>query len=158
MWRTEPLTASHADEAALLYRQFFPQPWERAWSAAEFAALLESPGCFGRLLSGGDSNEACGLILLRAAADEAEIITLGVLAAHRRRGGAAHLLDRAIEDAVARGVRTLFLEVAEDNEPARLFYESHGFAAVSRRAAYYVRGTVPAVAALIMKRSLAQDA
>lgn len=154
MWRIEPLTPSHADQAAFLYRQFFPQIWERAWSSAEFAALLATPGCFGHLLTDGEDNDARGLILLRAAADEAEVITLGVIAEHRRHGGAARLLEGAFVQCSARKVRTLFLDVAEDNAPARHFYERHGFAVIGTRASYYSRGPASSVAALVMRRTI----
>lgn len=154
MWRVEPLTPSQADLAACLYRQFFAQDRERAWSGAEFAALLATPGCFGYLLIDGADAGAVGLILLRAAADEAEIVTVGVLAAHRRRGGGALLLDCAVAGCVAREVRTLFLEVAEDNDPARRFYARAGFTPIGRRASYYARPALAAVAALTMKRML----
>jgi ribosomal-protein-alanine N-acetyltransferase len=158
MWRVEPLLPSHADASAGLYRQFFPQNWERAWSGAEFAALLATPGCFGHLLIDGEYGILSGLIVLRAAADEAEIITLGVIATRRRSGGAALLLDRALTECTARAVRTVFLDVAEDNEPARRLYEAQGFTIVGTRAAYYSRGAAPSIAALTMRRSLTRDA
>lgn len=157
MWRTEPLIPSQADTAAILYREFFPQAWERRWSAEEFVRLLATPGCFGHLLIDSADSAARGLILLRAAADEAEIITIGVVASHRRRGGAAKLLERATSHCVERGVHTLFLDVAEDNQPARRFYEARGFAIVGIRAAYYTRGATSPAAAVTMKASLTRD-
>jgi ribosomal-protein-alanine N-acetyltransferase len=153
-WRTEPLTSARSDAAAALYRLIFPQTWERPWSSTEFSALLATPGCFGHLLVDGEDQTACGLILLRAAADEAEILTIGVVPARRRRHGAARLLEQAMMDCAARGVRVLFLDVADDNEPARRFYEREGFGAIGTRPSYYARGTAPAVAALTMRRTL----
>ncbi|MBX3503699.1 MAG: GNAT family N-acetyltransferase [Alphaproteobacteria bacterium] len=148
------MTSAQSSQAAALYRLVFPQPWERSWSAAEFSALLATPGCFGHLLVEPGDGAACGLILLRAAADEAEILTLGVTPQRRRRGGAARLLEQAMADCAARAVRTVFLDVAEDNEPARGLYERHGFSVSGRRPSYYARGAAPAAAALVMSRAL----
>lgn len=151
-WRTEPLTSARCDEAAALYHLFFPQVWERPWSGAEFASLLATPGCFGHLLIDAKENLARGVILVRVAADEAEILTVGVVPACHRRGGAAQLLEQAIADCDARGAHIIFLDVAADNEPARRLYERHGFAVISTRPSYYARGTAPAAAALTLRR------
>lgn len=150
-WRTEPLTPAHSDVAAALYRLFFPNAWDRPWSGDEVAALLATPGCFGHLLLESAHDAARGFVLLRAAADEAEILTLGVVPARHRQGGGAHLLARATAACAARGVRSLFLEVAADNEPARRLYERHGFSATGTRPSYYARGAAFPVAALVMK-------
>jgi len=165
-WRIEALTVARGDDAATLFRTIFPQPWERPWSPAEFTALLATPGCFGhvlvdggddRLVDGGD-DRPCGLILVRVAADEAEILTIGVAPELRRRGGAARLLERALVECTARGVRALYLDVADDNEPARRFYARRGFSEVGARPSYYARGAAPAVAARVMRRDLWRDA
>jgi ribosomal-protein-alanine N-acetyltransferase len=153
-WRTEPLTPARSDIAAALYRLFFAQTWERPWSGSEFAALLETPGCFGYLLIDAVHDRAGGLILLRGAADEAEILTIGVVPESRRRGGAALLLEQAIADCAARGAQTLFLDVAADNDPARSFYERHGFTTIATRPSYYARGGASRIAALTMRRTL----
>jgi ribosomal-protein-alanine N-acetyltransferase len=153
-WRTEALTSAHSDDAAALYRLFFPQAWERPWSSGEFSALLATPGCFGHLLLDAAQALPRGLILLRAAADEAEILTIGVVPACRRRGGAARLLQQAIADCAARGVQRLFLDVAADNEPARRFYAHLGFTTIGTRPSYYARGKEPAIAALTMGRTI----
>lgn len=153
-WRTEDLSSARSDDAAALYRLFFPQSWERPWSSAEFSALLATQGCFGHLLIDVANGLARGLIMLRTAADEAEILTIGVLPQCRRHGGAARLLQQAMTDCAARGVRVLFLDVAVDNEPARRFYERHDFTTIGTRPSYYARGAGPAVTALIMSRTL----
>lgn len=157
-WRTQTLTPAHSDTAASLYRQIFPQPWERPWSSGEFSALLATPGCFGLLLVDSADARPRGLILLRAAVDEAEILTIGVVPQRRRRHGAARLLERAMAQCAARGVGVVFLDVAEDNEPARQFYAREGFTEIGARPSYYARGAAPAVAARIMSRRLSRDA
>jgi len=104
-----------------------------AWSAASIAGLLATPGTFALLAR--QDGEAVGFILVRAAADEAEILSLGVVPAWRRRGLARRLLDAALARLV--GVEALFLEVEADNAPALALYLGAAFAPVGRRPGYY---------------------
>ena len=157
-WRTEELTSARSDDAASLHRSIFPGPWERPWSSGEFSALLATPGCFGHVLVDGRNDRPCGLILLRVAADEAEILTIGVVPERRRRRGAGRLLERAMAECAARGVRMVFLDVADDNAPARRFYARQGFNEVGARPSYYARGGAPPVAARIMSRKPPREA
>ncbi|MFX5295047.1 GNAT family N-acetyltransferase, partial [Acinetobacter baumannii] len=53
-----------------------------------------------------------------------------------------------------RGVRTIFLEVEENNQPARRLYERMGFAVVGRRESYYPRAGGEQRNALLMRRDL----
>jgi ribosomal-protein-alanine N-acetyltransferase len=126
--------------------------FDDAWSAASIAAVLAMPGSFGLLSI--TSEAPSGFLLARIAADEAEIISLGVLPAYRRRGVARRLLESAASRAADSGARRLFLEVAADNPAARGLYLREGFAQVGRRACYY-RRAAGAVDALILARSLA---
>jgi ribosomal protein S18 acetylase RimI-like enzyme len=59
------------------------------------------------------------------------------------------LLDAALRDETAGGVRTALLEVRASNLAARAFYASSGFVAVGRRSRYYADGED----ALLMTRS-----
>lgn len=120
---------------------------ERPWSASEFASLLGSPGAM--LLGDGRA-----FLIGRVAADEAEVLTLATHPGHRRQGLAAALLDRFHAEALGRGAATAFLEVAEDNAPARSLYAGAGYAEAGRRPRYYARAGRPAVAALILGRPL----
>jgi len=108
------------------------------WDEAAFAALCATPGR--RTLIATVAGEPAGLLLLGLAADEAEILTLAVLPAHRRKGVARRLVTSAEERAVAAAARRLFLEVAEGNAAARALYAALGFAPVGRRPAYYPSG------------------
>jgi ribosomal-protein-alanine N-acetyltransferase len=120
----------------------FP-PGER-WGPDALALQLGLPGAFG-LLAG-----SCGFVLARVAADEAEILTLAVIPAHRRTGLATKLLSAARELAWKRGARVMFLEVRETNEAARALYAATGFSQVGRRRGYYR----PGVDALVLRAAL----
>lgn len=78
-----------------------------------------------------------GFVLVRAVADEMEILNLAVDPDERRKGIAAQLLARAIDEAKGKGVARVYLEVRESNSGARAFYLSKGFAEQGRRKNYY---------------------
>jgi ribosomal-protein-alanine N-acetyltransferase len=136
-----------ASTLATLHRSAFGDPWE----ANEIESLLRMPGAFA--LSAVLEADLAGFILCRVAADEAEVLTLAVTPATRRRGVAGALLDHAMAVALAAGARTIFLEVATDNPGAEALYRSRGFGVVGRRPGYFSRPG-GAVTALIMRRDL----
>ena len=68
-----------------------------------------------------------GFAVSRIAADEAEILSIAVAASHRGRGLSRDLLLTHLGHLAGRGVRTVFLEVEENNQPARRLYERAGF-------------------------------
>ncbi len=122
-------TPHHAEALAAIHAAAFP-PGER-WTAQAFRELLESPGVFGALDSRG------GLVLARCAGGEAEILTLAVHPAARRRGVGRALLLRA---AAAAGDAPVFLEVAADNAGALALYRAARFEQCGCRAGYYGPG------------------
>jgi ribosomal-protein-alanine N-acetyltransferase len=73
----------------------------------------------------------------RVAADECELLSIGVAGDYRGRGIGARLFDAAIVWAAAHGARKLFLEVAEGNAAALRLYARRGLVQVGRRAEYY---------------------
>lgn len=86
-----------------------------------------------------------GYIIAHCAADEGEILNLGVAAAHRRQGIGRALVERVLQELAGRGVRTVYLEVRASNAAARQLYESLGFGEVARRSGYYRRPVEDAV-------------
>ncbi len=140
------LSAAPADAAGLA--AIHAAGFDAGWGAAAIATLLDSPGCFAMWLPGRS------FILLRSVLDEAEIITIATVPAHRRQGLAGALLAAAAAACVARGVRVLHLEVAEGNKPARHLYSAEGFEQVGRRPHYYPDGQ----AALLLRLTLCATA
>jgi len=122
---------AHAAVLAAIHGAAFPQ---EAWGAGAFQVQLEMHSVLGLLDGRG------GLALLRVTADEAEILTIGVVPAMRRRGIARALLDESLGRLRALGVRSLFLEVGIRNRAARALYEASGFEEVGRRRRYYANG------------------
>jgi ribosomal-protein-alanine N-acetyltransferase len=132
-----PIGALDLDRAAHLHRDAFEPLGERPWTRQDMAELLASPGAGGLLLQ-ADGADA-GVVLWRSTVEEAELLTLAVQAAHRRRGAGRALLQAVIERARRQGAKTLFLEVGVDNPAALSLYAQTGFEEVGRRAAYYAR-------------------
>lgn len=123
------MSPAYAPVFAALHEKAFPhEPWDEA----SFATMLAQPGMMGFLDARG------GFLLLRVVLDEAEIITIGVTAP--RQGIATALMAQGIAAARAAGVKTIHLEVAEDNAAARALYAAQNFALTGRRKAYYANG------------------
>jgi len=140
---------AHAPVLQALHKHGFYMPWQ----ASEFETLLRQPGVVGWIAT--EKESPLGFILLRAAADEAEILTLVVDPARRRAGIAARLMRTAMETLRAGLARHLFLEVSADNTAALALYESCGFVPCGRRPDYY-RGEskLPRVDAIVMRCGL----
>jgi ribosomal-protein-alanine N-acetyltransferase len=138
----EPVAKDQAQALAEVHARSF----ETGWSAADIAALLAAPGGFG--LAVREDGVICGFLLGRAIAGEAEVLTLAVAPAARRRGVARALMAAAIAAAEA-----LFLEVAADNLAALQLYAGAGFVRVGARPGYYGRAGA-AVDALVLRRDL----
>lgn len=129
--RIERAGVSALDLLAALHSRSFQEPWSRE----AFAKLLATPGAFAVLATRQEA--PVGFALARAAAGEAEILTIGVEQDARRSGVGRALVEAVTNEAAARGAAELFLEVADDNVAARALYLALGFAQVGRRPGYY---------------------
>jgi Fur family ferric uptake transcriptional regulator len=123
--------------------------FEDAWDVAAFSELLANPATLafaaGAGAAGGDNAPLpWGLIVGRVAADEAEILTLGVAGERRGLGVGSRLVRKLCRVAGRRGARRLYLEVADGNRAARALYARLGFEESGRRRGYYVRAGAPA--------------
>lgn len=128
----EPVTVAHADALATIHAAAFPP--DEVWNATIISLHIGLPGGFGFIDARG------GMILARTVMDEAEILTLAVLPDARHQGVGRDLLQAAMRQAAGTDARTMFLEVAEDNDAARRLYASQGFTEVGRRKRYYANG------------------
>jgi len=137
---------------ARMHAETFPRPW----SETEFRTLLSSPGVFG-LLAETTEADPSGFALCRVAADEMEILTIGVRPPCRRHGVAHRLLRQALETAAAAGAAQAFLEVSIENHAAVALYTAHEFQISGIRKRYYLEfidGMEVRVDAYIMSRTL----
>jgi ribosomal-protein-alanine N-acetyltransferase len=140
-------------EAAFDLADIHDKAFDRPWTALAFDDLLKSPGAFAVLGEAGEPAEAKGFTLCRSIAGEAEILTIAVDPAARRRGWGAALVEIAVGIATETGSEAMLLEVAADNLAAIALYQSTGFAKVGLRKGYYPHPD-GAKDALVMRRAL----
>jgi ribosomal-protein-alanine N-acetyltransferase len=149
--RAEPaLAVAHPRDAAAL-AALHADSFNRGWGEQEFEQLLTDRGVIADRAASG--RKTIGFIVSRRAADEAEILSVAVARAWQGRGLARALLDLHLRRLAGLGLRAVFLEVDEANEPARRLYARAGFREVGRRPGYYPQGSA-ARAALVLRRDL----
>ena len=144
----EPATLRDAARLAQLHGASF----HRGWGEGEFEAMLAERNTLVHRLRQG--RRIIGFAVSRMAADEAEILSIAIDAGHRGRGLSRELLLTHLGHLAGRGVRTVFLEVEENNQPARRLYERAGFGVVGRRERYYREANGEQLNALLMRRDL----
>ena len=105
------------------------------WSEAEVSRTLSEPinKCFGIW----QNNELIAFAVFRLAADEAELIEIGVLPEMRRQKLGERLFVYARTSFLELGVKSILLEVRESNIVAQEFYKKMKFKVVGRRPNYY---------------------
>ncbi|MCL2749370.1 MAG: ribosomal protein S18-alanine N-acetyltransferase [Alphaproteobacteria bacterium] len=123
------------NKIANLHKLCFP---DKPWDAEEFASLQRSGA---QIIVSKN-----GFIVWRCAADECEIITIGVHPDYRGTGVADALLQ-LIEKEIS--AKKIFLEVAENNHAARKLYERNGYKQIATRPKYYDN-----IDAIIMEKRL----
>ena len=100
------------------------------------------------LFGGQDEDTPQGFAIWRDLGNEAELLTIGVVGAARRKGLGAALLEGAMAASRGAGAERFFLEVDAKNLEARALYEREGFSCVGERKAYYRDGGDAVVMAL----------
>ena len=126
--------------------------FHRGWGEGEFESMLIERNTLVHRLRVG--RKTIGFAVSRMAADEAEILSIAVAASHRGRGLSRNLLLTHLGHLAGHGVRTVFLEVEENNQPARKLYERAGFTVAGRRERYYRQANGEQLNALLMRRDL----
>ena len=144
----EPANLRDAQRLSQLHRASF----HRGWGADEFEQILIGRNALAHRLRLGGST--IGFIVSRTAADEAEILSVAVATKYRGRGFSRDLLRTHLGHLAGHGLKTVFLEVEENNRPARALYERAGFRVVGRRDRYYKDAGGEQLNAVVMRRDL----
>jgi [ribosomal protein S18]-alanine N-acetyltransferase len=126
--------------------------FHRGWGEGEFEGMIAERNTLVHRLRLG--RRIIGFAVSRMGADEAEILSIAIDATYRGRGLSRDLLLTHLGHLAGRGVRRVFLEVEENNAPARRLYERAGFAVVGRRERYYQQTSGEQLNALLMRRDL----
>jgi len=136
------MTPAHVDALMPYEREMFGT---EAWSASSYSAEIADTALRHYLAVEDDDGALLGWGGVMVIGPAAEILTIGVIPAARRRGLATKLLHALLDEAVRRGAEECFLEVRNDNTAARAFYAAEGFAEIGVRRGYYDHGRVDAV-------------
>jgi [ribosomal protein S18]-alanine N-acetyltransferase len=142
--------AGQRDAARLA--QLHGAAFHRGWGEGEFEVMLTERNTLVHRLRRG--RRTIGFAVSRMAADEAELLSIAIEAAQRGRGLSRTLLLTHLGHLAGRGVHKVFLEVEENNQPARRLYERAGFEAIGRRERYYQQAGGEQLNALLMRRDL----
>lgn len=143
-------TAEITDAARL--GQLHGASFHRGWGAGEFEQMILDRNTLTHRLRRG--RQIIGFSVSRIALDEAEILSIAIAADQRGKGLSRDLLQTHLGHLAGRGVRKVFLEVEENNQPARRLYERMGFRTVGRRERYYRDPSGQQLNALVMQRDL----
>ena len=135
------LAPQHLAGVAELEKVVFQHPWSE-----KSLELLCGETAFGFAELNGDAVTAYGGML--TVLDEGQITNIATHPDHRRQGLAAKVLFALLEEARARGIVSVTLEVRASNEPAIALYQKFGFSVVGKRSRFY---THPTEDALVMQ-------
>ena len=150
--RAEPVLSAAGPRDAQRMAVLHAVSFRRGWSEDELERLLLDRQIVADRATIG--RDIVGFIMSRLAADEAEILSVAVAPSWRGRGLAGGLLDRHLRRLAGFGIRAVFLEVDDDNPPARRLYDRNDFREVGRRKGYYPRADGDASTALVLRRDL----
>jgi ribosomal-protein-alanine N-acetyltransferase len=120
-------------------KELFPySPWSTAQFKEEFAGIPTT-----RFMSvAEDGNTVIGYcgVFLPAPGVEADVLTVAVLPAYRRKGIAREFIRQIEAWSIDRGACAIMLEVETSNEGAIALYQSLGYQKISVRMDYYGPG------------------
>lgn len=147
-----PMTADHTPAAAEIHAGGFAN----AWTDGDINQLLLKNGIVGFVArrANNPSAKVEAFVLMRIAADEAEILTIAVSKPWRRHGLGRHLMIEVLRHLHAERIGSLFLEVSEANGPAIALYKRLGFKHVAARPDYYQTKSGNRESAIVMRCDL----
>jgi ribosomal-protein-alanine N-acetyltransferase len=148
-YRLRAALPGDAGAVAATHRGLFDRPWQ----LDGLQRLLELPTVRAFIAEAGTAQVLAGFILGQLAADEAEILSIGVAPAWRRCGIAGRLIREFAASVSRAGAKRVLLEVAANNEPALALYVQQGFHRVGRRKCYYERRGAPLADALVLAKT-----
>jgi len=136
------MTFDDVPAALMIEHELFP---EDSWSEAMLLGELADQPRTRHYVVAVVDGEIVGYGGLAAAADQADVQTIGVRTPYQGRGLGAALLTELVDEAVRRSCAAVFLEVRADNPRAQKLYEKFGFDVVGVRKRYYQPSGVDAI-------------
>lgn len=139
-WTQPPVIEEALDEDLPKIADIHAASFKHSWNTQDLARMKAQDGAImlvARRASPYGTRAPLGFLLLRMAADEAEVITVAVMPQRRGRGIGKKLMEAGLRRLYGERCKHLFLEVDAANETAVLLYRSLGFKEVGRRKGYY---------------------
>lgn len=127
-----PMKRKHVRDVLAIERLVYPRPWSAALFFSEISQKTSR-----RYLVGILHGEIVGYGGLMCAVDEGHVTTLAVHPDVQHHGIGSKIMLVLQQEARARGLRTLALEVRVANWPAQRLYSWFGFRPVGIRRNYY---------------------
>src|SRR5215469_11857905 len=112
----------------------FPAGISYSKTTLHYFLMLASADC----VVAEDGKRIVGFVLSEENPPLAHIITLDVAEKERRKGIGTALLEQLEANLASRGVRSILLETAIDNEAAVAFWKSHGYRIEATLKRYYL--------------------
>ena len=129
-WSVVPMAEADVAEVERVERAVYPFPW----TVGNFADSLKSEyQCVTSRVQGGLAGYAVQMYVI----DEAHLLNITIVPALQRAGHGTRLLQWLMEEARARRMASLFLEVRPSNGGAKSLYDRFGFTQVGVRRDYY---------------------
>ena len=121
--------------------------FSRPWSYDAFYKTLSDENYI--VIIAKETDALLGYCVLLCTGEEADITNVCTAPAARGKGVATVMLTALMEEGKSRGVTEFFLEVREENVPARSLYTKLGFEEIGLRKNYYEE---PREHAVLMKK------
>jgi ribosomal-protein-alanine N-acetyltransferase len=128
---------------------FADAPWSMGQFKEEFKGVPRTH-LFIVALDASDEIIGYAAVMVPAPDVEADVLTVGVLSQHRKKGIGSAFMERLEIWAQEKGSNAMMLEVGVENKGAIGLYESLGYSTVSVRQNYYGGG----LDALVMRKEL----
>lgn len=142
------VTGKELERISASHTHFRGEPF---WKAEDFAPYLENQNI--RVWVASLYERRIAFLLTLENVDEVEIQFIATHRFFKNQGLAEALLEQLAEEAKAKEMRVIFLEVRESNQPARALYEKMSYEEIHRRKNYY---TNPKEDAILMRRKLSE--
>jgi ribosomal-protein-alanine N-acetyltransferase len=134
-WAFADMVPSDLPEVVAIERASFPNPWTGPLFLQELQV-----GFSRTVVARGHDGAILGYLCRWLVADEIHVLNVAVAPTARGRGLGAALMRQVLDEAAARHVVAVTLEVRRSNDAGRRLYESFGFEEVGSRPNYYGRG------------------
>lgn len=135
-------TASDARKLAVMSRDLVELGLGWSWTQARVLRHIKSADS--AVLVAQHRQRVIAFAIMRFGEEEAHLDLLAVRPKFRRSGVGRRLVEWLERSALVAGVSVVYLEVRENNDEARAFYERLGYSRVARLSGYY-RGRESAV-------------